>query len=293
MAHSQKFFDHQNLLQKLNLSASTPPTLQQWQKFLKELEFCSDKINSVQTELEKSKAQVLSASKLSSVGKMTGGIAHEVNTPLAIIQMRTEQLLDQANENNFDLNFSLKALKSIDVAVRRIANTIRNLRAFARDGSDDPVELTSVKTIIDQTFSLCREKFTQHGIELSYIAEIDFNIETRANEFSQVLFNLLMNSYDAIEAQTEKWIKVYAKSENQNLHIEIIDSGLGIPSTLQEKVMEPFFSTKNSNYSTGLGLSISKSIIESYGGQISIDQKSKNTCFVLKFPLTEVQSLAG
>lgn len=250
-------------------------------------------IKKAELEIENSRAQVAFSSKLSSLGEMAGGIAHEINTPLAIIQMRSDQLLEQAREDAIDRTFAIKALESIDSTVHRIAKIVKSLRSFSRDGSKDPIVITSVQSIVDDTFSLCREKFNSRGIILNYKSHvIDPFINCRSSEISQVLLNLLNNSYDAIETQEEKWISIEARAAEGRLFIEVLDSGPGISKEIQSKIMNPFFTTKEIGKGTGLGLSISKGIIESHGGRITIDNNSKNTKFVIDLPLAVSQQIA-
>ncbi len=128
-------------------------------------------------------------------------------------------------------------------------------------------------------------KFKHHQIDIQWNAD-DFHIDLmcRPVQISQVLVNLLSNSFDAIEKCSEKWVKLEVQTESGWINFRIKDSGRGIPEHLMQKIMLPFFTTKEIGKGTGLGLSISKGIMESHGGKLELDPSQPNTCFILKFP---------
>lgn len=235
-------------------------------------------------ELEESRAQLILTSKMSALGEMAGGVAHEINTPLAVIQMRSDQLFDDITDGSANQETLLNAVKVIDVTVKRIAKIISGLRSFSRDGRKDPMILSSISQIVDDTFSLCKEKFNSHGVELEFIKSTDVEIECRPGEIAQVLLNMLNNAFDAIQPLSKKWVKIELEQTQTSLSLKVTDSGCGIPVDIQKKMMQPFFTTKEIGKGTGLGLSISKGLIESHGGSICIDNSSPNTCLVISLP---------
>lgn len=241
-------------------------------------------------ELEANRALLISSSKMSALGEMSSGIAHEINTPLAIIQMRTDQLLSMLEDNNLDDDTAKKALLAIDSTIKRITKIINGLKSFSRDGRQDPVQQYNLIEIIENTFVLCKEKFKNHNIEIIFEKELfsvfeNTQIPCRPSEVSQVLLNLLNNAYDAIENNQEKWIKINLLKTEEKAIIQIIDSGFGIPSDLKEKVMQPFFTTKPLGKGTGLGLSISKGLMQAMNGDLVYNDNLHNTCFELHFIL--------
>ena len=108
---------------------------------------------------------------------------------------------------------------------------------------------------------------------------------------SQVILNLLNNAFDAIENKDEKWVEVQTLQNKNWVEIRVSDCGHGIPKEIQDKILQPFFTTKEVGKGTGLGLSISKGIIESHGGDLTIDNEAKNTTFVARIPLEEASVL--
>jgi len=240
-------------------------------------------LDETRERLRQQQEVVAHSSKMSALGEMAGGIAHEINTPLAIIQMRAGQLLEQIELNTVDLKKMKASLQGIDLTVQRIGKIIKGLRSFARDGRHDPLTLNSIVKIVEDTFSLCQERFRNHGISLEFLHEGDAEILCRPSEIGQVLLNLLNNSFDAIQENSQRWVKVELRDGQQEIFLLISDSGRGIPNELQQKIMQPFFTTKEVGKGTGLGLSISKGIIEGHFGELLIDNSGPNTTFVIKF----------
>jgi len=237
--------------------------------------------------IENSRAQLMMNAKMSALGEMAGGIAHEINTPLAVIQIRTNQLQECLKESPLNIKLMDSSLKSIEQTVKKISTIINGLRSFARDGHKDPFTTNSISKIIEDTFILCKERFKHHSVQLNFEATQDVEISCRPGEISQVLLNFLNNAFDAIEHLNEKWITVALSATKTDAVISITDSGSGIPLDIQKKLAEPFFTTKEVGKGTGLGLSISKGIIDSHQGSITIDNSSKNTKFDIKIPLLQ------
>lgn len=241
-----------------------------------------DKINNEKLMRE----QVLSSAKLSSLGEMASGIAHEINNPLTIISVRCQNLIRIAQSDEISKEVLIKNLDEINQTVKRMSKIIKGLKTFARDASRDNIEVVSVNEVIESTLSFCQEKFNHAKIDLKFDPKRseDLLIECRPTEISQVLLNLLNNASDAIDELESKWIEVQVAEEKSFVKISIIDSGSGIPPSIEHRIMEPFFTTKDPGKGTGLGLSISLGIIKAHGGNLYVDQNCKNTCFVVEVP---------
>jgi len=227
------------------------------------------------------------AAKMAALGEMASGVAHEINNPLAIIRGRADHLLTLLDAGPVDTERLKNDLHRMQITTDRIARIIKGLKAFSRDSSRDPMELISIRSIVEDVVELSRERFSKRSIELRISTVDDFLIECRPTEVEQVLVNLINNSYDAIENLKEKWIEVSVCREVANAVISVVDSGAGIDPIVVDKMMQPFYTTKEVGRGTGLGLSISKGIAESHHGTLYYEAKSPHTRFVLSLPLRQ------
>lgn len=243
--------------------------------------------------VEQQKALVASA-KMSALGEMANGIAHEINNPLAAIQSLSYLMSKALAEGQFEKEELRRMLTSMTGLTDRIARIIKGLRDFSRDASDDPIQSIEVRHLIDRTLSFCAERFKAHDIALIVDAFSDnLQFEGRSTELSQVLLNLLNNSFDALlisqitppqSLPKEKWIRITVRDLGSNVEIRVTDSGLGIPAEFQKKIFQPFFTTKDIGQGTGLGLSISFGILKTHHGELLLDEQSQHTSFVIRVP---------
>lgn len=247
-------------------------------------------IKNTEALMREQEAKMMAASKLASLGEMAGGIAHEINNPLAIIHANGNLLRDLMNEN-FDKAMGLKITEKIIVTTERVAKIIRGLRAISRNGDNDPFDTSTVEQIIEEALGVCREKFKVHDVTIKIENSCPLtNIECKKVQIIQVLLNFLNNAYDAIEELPERWVKIGVKENQGNIEISVVDSGPGLPPYVREKICQPFFTTKKVGKGTGLGLSISKGIIEAHKGKLSVDDACKNTCFLITLPKLQVMT---
>lgn len=112
----------------------------------------------------------------------------------------------------------------------------------------------------------------------------EIKISCHPAQISQIILNLLNNSFDAVSVLEEKWVRLVVKENKNDVEIQVTDSGKGIPYEYQSKLTQPFFTTKASGKGTGLGLSISQVIAEAHHGELYLDKESKNTRFIVKLP---------
>lgn len=229
--------------------------------------------------------QLLQANKMAALGEMASGIAHEVNSPMAIIAGKARQLHEELAEKHGDDEDLMQFASAIEETSHRIIKIVNGLRTHSRSTERDSFVSASVTSIIDGTLAICASRFKYSDVPLQVESgNSDLAITCRPAEISQVLLNLVGNALDAIENLPEKWIKIRAEAKDGKVQISVEDSGPGIPPSLCDKILEPFFTTKEVGKGTGLGLSISKSIVESHGGRIFIDKQAGHTRFVIQLP---------
>ncbi len=239
------------------------------------------KLNSMVLDQQMKMAQ---SSRLATIGEMAAGVAHEINNPLAIIHGKISQSLQIINRGSFDVNKVKLNLEKAISTIDRISKIIKGLRSIGRVSDNDPMLIVSLKQIIEETLDLCGERLKNGGVTLKFELLKDFDVECRSTEISQVLLNLLNNSFDAIQDNKDKWIEIKVKDLNSKVNIFVIDCGDGIPSAIIDKMMNPFFTTKEIGKGTGLGLSISMGIMKNHQGQLRYQEEQKHTCFVIDLP---------
>lgn len=265
--------------------------LSRWKAFVLNINKSLDEEVLHRTEqLQTEKVRSLSSAKMATLGEMASGIAHEINNPLGIIQGYSEYLRILCLEEHLRRDQLENVSEKIRSGTERISKIINGLRRFSRDGSRDPFEMSSLKSIIEQTLILCKEKIQFHGIDLKVdVTQAEISVPCRPVEISQVLLNLLHNAVDALEQSELKLISIEVRAEDDTISIEVRDSGPGIPENLQTKIMQPFFSTKPVGKGTGLGLSIAKTIMSGHRGRLDLHTSPLGTCFTMVLPRTTAQ----
>ncbi len=227
---------------------------------------------------------LVASSRMSSLGEMASGVAHEINNPLSIILGKAALLANLIEHSSFDTEKAKKYIEQIADTSNRIAKIIKGLRAFARETSNEPFENCLVKSMIQETLELCRARFYAHDVELivpEFIPE-QLHFWGRSEQIAQVLLNLLNNAFDAAYESSEKWVEVALRVSHGNIRICISDSGKGIQEPIRKKIFEPFYTTKEIGKGTGLGLSISKGIMETHKGLLYLQNSAPHTTFVIE-----------
>lgn len=245
------------------------------------------------TNVRENELKLLQSARMATLGEMAGGIAHEVNNPLAIIHGRARQILRALDRGLVDSEKLKVDIGKIESTADRIAKIIRGLRTFSRDSEGDPMNRESVKGMVHEVLDLARERFKNHEVDLQVNASEDIHVMCRSQQFGQVMLNLVNNAHDAAIVQPEKWVRIEVERVGKVARISVVDSGRGIPANVAMKMMNPFFTTKEVGKGTGLGLSISKGIAEDHGGRLIYDSTASNTTFLFELPLAEQNSETG
>jgi signal transduction histidine kinase len=226
--------------------------------------------------IDEQRAKMITAAKLSALGEMAAGIAHEVNNPLMALVLRIG-LLRRALASGTPREECEGLLDDMNRTIERTGAIIQGLRSFSHDDDRAPLVDVPVRRIVDETLSFCRERFRSRGIDL-VVPDIPeaLTVRCRPIQVSQVLLNLLNNAFDAVVGQPEKRIEIAVSAEERGgARISVMDSGPGISDAVAGKIFQPFFTTKPVGQGTGLGLSISKGIIQAHGGDLSFERRAK------------------
>lgn len=234
-------------------------------------------------------------SKMATLGEVASGIAHEINNPLAIIKTSSQQIVTSIIRKDYDEEKLIRYFSKINQASDRIAKIVKGLKFFTSNELSSDFKTESIGAIIDDTISLCADKFKNHDVELilNFPDELkNLMIDCRAVELSQVVLNLLNNAFDAVLPLKIKWIEISISESNDTFAISISDSGKTIKSEDVVKFMTPFYTTKAAGKGSGLGLNISQRIVESHGGKLWVDSSAHNSCFVVEIS-KKVRNLAA
>lgn len=265
---------------------------------LKQVESRDLTITQVNQDLEKKveerTAQLTQASKLSALGEMAGGIAHEINNPLATLRLISEQIQSLLEEEPVDKTLLTERATTLLNTVTRISTVISNMLSFSRNSNQAPIESVKVKSLVDNTLIFCSERFKHHGIrvEVAPFPEA-MTLTGRGSQISQVLLNLLNNAFDAISSVDEKWIRIKVEEGGGGVEIRVTNGGPKIPDSVAKDLFKPFFTTKAMGKGTGLGLSISRRIMEDHHGNLSLNPSSPHTEFIVTIPHPQVHSQAA
>jgi PAS domain S-box-containing protein len=258
--------------------------------------FCRDV-----TERRLAAARLFLADRLTSLGTMAAGVAHEINNPLAFILANLEFILGALASGALDeparLQASQAAAESIEGA-RRMRAIVRDLSTFARSEDDgDRPGVIDVSRVIDASI-----RIAQHTIRHRATVERTFAAKAAVlgsePRLGQVFVNLLVNAAQAMPQRpaTENHIRITTRDEGSSVIVEVADNGVGIPPGQLRRVFDPFFTTKPVGEGTGLGLSVCHSIVASLGGEIvARSEPSTGSVFRVTLPAApgEAPSSAG
>ena len=233
-------------------------------------------------ELEESQAQLLQAEKIASLGRLSAGVAHEINNPLAGILIYAE-LLQREMEDKVQGKDFVDEIINQTIRCQQIVN---RLLEFSRHslGQRTHVDLNNV---VNRCVELILHQALFHNIQV--IRDLDTELPQPmgdTGQLQQVLTNLLINAADALQGQGTITITTRPSPERNGVSLTFSDTGPGIPAEILDKIFEPFFTTKPVGKGTGLGLSIVYSVIQRHGGTIEVDSKpGAGTTFTIRLPM--------
>jgi two-component system, NtrC family, sensor kinase len=237
------------------------------------------------TEKIRMEDQLLQAERLSSVGLLAAGVAHEVNTPLTGISSYTQMLLKEMPETDH----RKPILEKIEKQTFRAAEIVNGLLNFARINGSEYQDI-DLNKLIGESISLLDHQMRQNHIKLSI--DLDPSIPAvyaNSGKLQQVFINLFLNARDAMPSGGE--LKVVSSMNDSMVTVDIEDTGVGISSDDIKRIYDPFFTTKKTGKGTGLGLAVSYGIIQEHGGRIFVDSApGKGAHFKLKLPTRKAKA---
>lgn len=247
------------------------------------------------TERRRIESQIIQSERLSALGEMSAGMAHEINQPLNTLSILFDNILLEArSKHQVPEEYLVKKSEKIFNNILRIRNLIDHVRDFSRSHDGYILSLFNINQSILNALSMVSEQFRIAGIEL--VSQLDENLpEIKGNtyKFEQVMLNFISNSKDALiekkgksDASFKMFIKITTRFDRQNIYLEVEDNGTGIKDENIDKIFQPFFTTKETGKGTGLGLSITYGLIQEMQGEIFIKSKlSKGTTITVTIPI--------
>jgi len=231
------------------------------------------------TQRERMEEQMSQTEKLTSLGLLAAGVAHEVNTPLAVISNYIQMLAKQMPEDDPRHSIIEKIVKQ----TFRASEIVNNLLNFSRTGAAELANI-DVNRVVEETLSLVAHPLKTSQIQVvKNLGDALPSVRGSANKLQQVFLNLFLNARDAMPSGG--MLEVKTAAHNGSVEIEIVDTGAGIPREHIHKIFDPFFTTKATGRGTGLGLSVSYGIIKEHAGKIDVrSTPGKGTSFHVEFP---------
>lgn len=230
------------------------------------------------------RTRLIQADRLTTLGTLAAGVAHEINNPAAFILLGLDMMsrfLDGSNvAMEVDVAHEVRGLLTeLRDSTRRIVDIVRDLRMFARAPGGTRRIAVDVNRTVESALTLTRGQIVERAEVVRDFGDVP-NVLIDEGRLGQVLVNLLVNAVQAIPRGTRGDAKVYVTTrshDGRTVEIEIRDTGVGIPPDIQERIWDPFFTTKDPGAGTGLGLSISREIIDRSGGRLYVESPVPGT----------------
>jgi len=254
-------------------------------------------------ELKESQAAMLQAAKLSSIGELAAGFAHQIDNPLAIISCEAElcirdlkDFLGKENLSEEEKNKILEAIKKrqaiIMETVQRGAELVRRIKGYAKP-SDRDFEATELNSVIEDALVLAQYQISQGGINVTKDIPQDLpRVKGIAVQLEQAFLNMIINACEAMAGKKGE-LTISARVEKDDPHrVEVIlaDNGRGISKENLNKIFDVFFTTKGPQ-GTGMGLSLAYKIIKDHNGEIGVDSEvAEGTRFTVSLPIWKEKS---
>lgn len=245
--------------------------------------------------------QLVHADRLSTIGTLTSGVAHEVNNPLSFISGNLRFLKDcwptisrvlkesrESGKEDKDLLETIlteipKTLQGIKTGVDRISHIVDGLKFYARKGKAEKKNI-DLALAVEQSLELCQNRL-KYGIKVEFIKPDNVMVLGDIQQLQQVFVNLLVNAADSLEGRDNAKIVIRIVEDRDTVIITFSDNGQGFSPGFEENLFKPFFTTKDVGKGTGLGLAICQGIIENHGGEIMANNiETGGACLTITLP---------
>jgi len=246
----------------------------------------ADRLMQREQELKQSQTTLRRADRLSSLGLLTAGLAHEIRNPLVAIRTFTQLLPERYDDPEFRNVFQGLALKEVD----RICGLINDLLTFARPSKPN-VAPENISDVVENIARILESQAKEKNVEIT--REFDLNLPKvwiDKEQMKQVFMNLILNAIQAMQDSGSIVISTRISARNNDelikecVQVEIRDTGVGIPEENLEHIFDPFFTSKDEG--SGLGLAVSHQIVQEHGGFVTVESTvGKGTAFFVHVPV--------
>lgn len=233
--------------------------------------------------------QLIQAEKMAAIGRLAAGIAHEINNPAAIISNEAGWIHDLIQDYTGsgaapDYGEFEKSIGQIRKQVERCKGITSRLLGFSRRVGEES-EPVNINQLLDEALFFLEKEAKHENIQITRTYDTDLPLwYGNASQMEQVFLNIITNAMDSIHGRGA--ITLVTRTVKTTIVISVHDTGTGIPREYQQRIFEPFFSTKRHQGGTGLGLSICYEIVKSFGGDISVESEpGKGTTFAISLPV--------
>jgi PAS domain S-box-containing protein len=244
------------------------------------------------TERKRMELKLLEADRLTALGVLSAGVAHEINNPLAYVLLNLEYLkreLPKAAGDPARIEALIVRVQDACHGADRVAAIVRDLRTFAR-GEESGRQPVNLESVIEAAVNIAYPEL-RHRARLERRYQTVPAVDGNAGRLEQVFMNLLLNAAQAFSQDSEEadnLIRISLRSEGDRVVAEVSDNGPGIPAALLGRIFDPFFTTKPVGVGTGLGLPICRGIVQTHGGEIHIDSRpGHGASFTVSLPASK------
>lgn len=254
-------------------------------KLKKQLKREKRELQQLNKQFKTNRSKLIQSNKLTSLGEIATGIAHEINQPLQVICIHADLCSESLKKENYSL--INKSFRTILSQIERIEKIVKQVGSFGRDSELDNYKKHDLRDIFASVINIVINQYKQEGVELRQVLPPSLaSLYCNKIQIEQVLVNLLINAKDAVEYSKERIVFIKAYAKQRKLFIEVSDSGSGIKKDKLDDIFTPFYTTKELGKGTGLGLSISYSIIHQHHGELTVSsEEGKGAIFTICLPL--------
>ncbi|MES9852652.1 MAG: PAS domain S-box protein [Candidatus Thiodiazotropha sp. L084R] len=270
----------------VNLETRTVPMQYQGQPHVLSISRDITEQKRASRELARQREALRQSEKLSAMGELLAGVAHELNNPLAILMGRTALLETKIQDPK-----TKTEVEKIHTAAKRCGRIVHTFLSMARQRTPER-KRGNLNEIVESAIELLGYSLRTSGIDLTTQTVSDLPDQfLDTDQIGQVVINLLVNAQHALVEQPEpRWISVESGVMHETTYLRVTDNGPGVPEDLHQRVFDPFFTTKKGDVGTGIGLSVSRGIVREHGGELKLLEGGAGAAFELILPLSPPSS---